>query len=85
MRAGPARLRRIGDAAAVFDPRDWQTHVLTPAAFAVADLLLEHLDAGPLSSEAVAALLRDELQLDAGTPEIARLLDSFVEIGIVGA
>ncbi len=85
MHSGPALLRRMGEVGAVFDPRDWQTHILPAAALAVAELLRERLALGPLSQADIADLLRDEFELDASAPDVARLLDSLIEIGIVGA
>lgn len=79
----PCLFRRLGDGAVVFDPHTWQTHVLPPAAAAIADLIDELAAEGTVSRARVRAALRDELDLDADTPTIAELLRSLHEIGML--
>lgn len=76
-------MRRLGDAAVVFDAVTWQTHLLPPAAAVVADLIDELAQDGPLSSERLSRALREELDLDSDTPEIRELLRMFSEIGML--
>jgi PqqD family protein of HPr-rel-A system len=76
-------LRRLDDAAVVFDTRTWQTHVLPPAAAAIADLANELAETGPVPARRLATAIQDELHLDLATPEMRELLRMFVEIGIL--
>lgn len=76
-------MRRLGDAAVVFDPRDWQTHILPPFAAVVAEVLAELPAHEQRSADAVAAVLRAELDLDAETPELRNLLRMLRTIGLL--
>jgi PqqD family protein of HPr-rel-A system len=78
-------LRRLGDASVVFDPRNWQTHLLPPAATVVVDVIEELREQGRLGDEALATALRDDLELDPDSPAIADLLRTLREIGILPA
>lgn len=78
-----ATMRRLGDAAVVFDPFTWQTHVLPPATAAVADLIEELSLDGPVSLERLSAALPLELGLDSSTPEVMNLLRTLSEIGML--
>ena len=66
-------LRRLGDASVVFDSRTWQTHLLPPATTVVVDVIEELREQGKLSDEALAAALRDDLELDPESPAMADL------------
>lgn len=77
------RLRRLDDASVVFDLRTWQTHLLPPATAVVVEVIEELRDQGRLSDAALAAALRDELELDPDSPAIADLLRMLREIGIL--
>lgn len=76
-------LRRLGDASVVFDFRTWQTHLLPPATTVVVDVIEELREQGRLSEEALAAALRDDLELDPDAPAVADLLRMLREIGIL--
>ncbi len=76
-------LRRLGDASVVFDSRTWQTHLLPPATTVVVDVIQELREQGKLSDEALAAALRDDLELEPESPAIADLLRMLREIGIL--
>lgn len=78
-------LRRLGDAAVVFDARSWQTHLLPPSAAVVADLIDELRERGPLTRERLDAALRAELELDPEAPDIQELLRMFSKIGLLDA
>jgi PqqD family protein of HPr-rel-A system len=77
-------VRRLGDAAVVFDPRTWQTHVLPPVATVIAEEVLELHAAGVTEGEEVDAAIREDLDLDPTSPEIVELLRMLREIGILG-
>ena len=78
---GQSLLRRLGDASVVFDSRTWQTHLLPPATTVVVDVIEELREQGKLSDEALAAALRDDLELDPESPAMADLLRMLREIG----
>lgn len=81
-KTGPI-LRRLGDAAVVFDSHTWETHLLPPAAAAVADLIDELAEEGPVTMARVATALRAELELESDTPQIEELLRMLNEIGML--
>ncbi|NLF54575.1 MAG: HPr-rel-A system PqqD family peptide chaperone [Thauera phenolivorans] len=76
-------LRRLGDAAVVFDPLSWETHVLPPAAAVVAEIAEELSAEGPVSAEVLRRQLREEFQLDCDTPEMRQLLRMMGDIGML--
>ena len=76
-------LRRLDDAAVVFDARTWQTHLLPPASAAVVDLVEELAVTSPVSVERLSAALRSELDLDPEAPDLRQLLRMLAEIGIL--
>jgi PqqD family protein of HPr-rel-A system len=76
-------VRRLDDAAVVFDPRTWQTHLLPPAAAAVADLVAELAESGPVSAERISTAVRVELGVDPDAPEFRELLRMLAEIGML--
>lgn len=76
-------VRRLGDAAVVFDCRTWQTHVLPPATVEVVDLIAELAADGPLLPARLHAALREELGLDSDTPQMQELLRMLGEIGML--
>jgi PqqD family protein of HPr-rel-A system len=78
-------LRRLGDAAVVFDARSWQTHLLPPSAAVVADLIDELRESGPLTRESLDAALRADLDLDPEAPDIRELLRMFSTVGLLDA
>ena len=80
---GKALLRRLGEAAVVFDPQTWQTHVLPPATLALVDLIAELQSDGPLPADRLQASLHEELGLDSGTPQLQELLRMLGEIGML--
>ncbi len=77
-------VRRLGDAAVVFDGRTWQTHLLPPAAAVVADLIEELNEQGPFTQEQLESAVRVDLELDPGTPEMRDLFRMFKDIGLLG-
>lgn len=79
-------IRRLGDAAVVFDGRDWQTHVLPPEAVAVADWAAEfqHLH-GLASIEILNARLCEEFGIDPSEAGYRDLLNMLLEIGVLRA
>jgi PqqD family protein of HPr-rel-A system len=77
-------VRRLGDAAVVFDCRTWQTHVLPPATLAVVELIAELEADGPLPPARLQAALHEELGLDSDTPQMQELLRMLGEIGMLG-
>lgn len=72
-------VRRLGEGAVVFDPRDWQTHILTPEAYALAEWLMEFQSGGQAGFRAAFIA---EFGLDPDTPEIQESLRMLAEIGI---
>lgn len=78
-----AILRRLSDAAVVFDTLSWQTHVLPPAAAVVADLIADLRDNGSPDREHICAAIAEDLELDPMSADIQQLLDMFVEIGLI--
>ncbi len=76
-------LRRLDDAAVVFDTVTWQTHLLPPAAAVVADLVDELSESGPVTIGRISAAVRDELALDPDRPEMRELLRMLEEIGML--
>lgn len=76
-------MRRLGDAAVVFDPRDWQTHILPPFVAVVAEVLAELPVHEQRSPDIVARVLRAELDLDAESPELHNLLRMLRTIGLL--
>lgn len=77
-------LRRLGDAAVVFDSRTWQTHVLPPAAAVVADLVDELSETGPVARDRLESAVRTDLELDPQSPEMRDLFRMFQDIGLLG-
>ncbi|HRP97638.1 MAG TPA: HPr-rel-A system PqqD family peptide chaperone [Rhodocyclaceae bacterium] len=76
-------LRRLGDAAVLFDPCTWQTHLLPPAAAVIVEVIVEHSSDGVPSLASAAQAIRDELELDPHSPEIRALLRTLAEIGML--
>lgn len=76
-------LRRLGEAAVLFNPRTWQTHVLPPAAAVVAEVIVERSPERPLTMASAGAAIREELELDPQKPEIRALLQMLCEIGML--
>lgn len=77
-------MRRLGDAAVVFDHRTWQTHLLPPATAVVADLVDELSETGRVTHERLASAVRVDLELDPHSPEMRDLLRMFQDIGLLG-
>lgn len=77
--------RKLGDGGVVFDPANWQTHILTPAAAIIFEALAE-VRAGNevISLSRALDFLRVELDLDPGTPEMRQVLRSLQEMGMLG-
>ena len=84
MGEGKPILRRLGEAAVVFDPATWQTHVLPPAAAVVADIIGELSVTGLVSTDRLAEAMRDELDVDPDAPAMRELLRMLREIGMLG-
>ncbi len=84
-RANGVQVRRLGDAAVVFDPKNWQTHVLPPAAAVVADLIEDMRLSGPLTADRLNLAIRNDLELDPQSASIQELLRMFAEIGLLEA
>ncbi|HAY25933.1 MAG TPA: HPr-rel-A system PqqD family peptide chaperone [Candidatus Accumulibacter phosphatis] len=77
--------RRLGEGAVAFDQRNWQTHILTPAAALIFEALSEIGNGDdPVPMSAALSLLRDELEVDTDTPEMRQVLRSLQEMGILG-
>lgn len=76
-------LRRLGDAAVVFDPLTWQTHLLPPAAAVVVEVITELSPDRPMSIEAAGRAVQEDLELDPQAPEIRTLLQMLCEIGML--
>jgi PqqD family protein of HPr-rel-A system len=77
--------RRLGEGAVAFDQRNWQTHVLTPAAAVIFEALSESSDGKqPLPLSQALRLLRDELEVDTDSNEIRQVLRSLQEMGMLG-
>lgn len=77
------RFRQLGEGAAVFDTLTWKTHILTPAAALIFETLAESGDGAALAESRAIELLRDELDLDTGTPELQQVLRSLQEMGML--
>jgi len=75
--------RPLGDGAAVFDTANWQTHILTPAAAVIFEVLAETGSGEAIARSRALELLQDELELDPGTPEIQQVLRSLQEMGML--
>jgi PqqD family protein of HPr-rel-A system len=77
--------RRLGEGGVAFDPRSWQTHILTPAAAVIFEALGEIADGErPLPLARALELLRDDLEVDTDSPEIRQVLRSLQEMGMLG-
>lgn len=76
-------MRRLDDAAVVFDPRSWQTHILPPAAVVIAEAMAEAVDAGRGDIATAAAAVCKELDVNPRSPDFVELLRMFGEIGIL--
>lgn len=76
-------LRRLGEAAVVFDRRTWETHVLPPAATVIAEVVAEATAGGQVSPAQLRERLRDELEIDPEQGPIRELLRMFGEIGLL--
>lgn len=77
--------RRLGEGAVAFDQRNWQTHILTPAAAVIFEALSEIGDGEqPLPLNRALRFLRDELEVDTDTAEIRQVLRSLQEMGMLG-
>ena len=77
--------RKLGNGGAVFDPANWRTHVLTPAAAIICEALTEvGAEEGTLLRSRALDFLRDELELDTETPEMQQVLRSLQEMGMLG-
>lgn len=81
--SSPSHFRRLGEGAAVFDPRTWQSHILTPAATIVVEALLERGEGASLPLSEARACLREELGVDPDSPDYAQMLAMLVDIGVV--
>ncbi|MGL1832474.1 hypothetical protein ACKVEX_02590 [Rhodocyclaceae bacterium SMB388] len=80
----PSAMRRLADAAVVFDPRTWQTHLLPPVAAVVADLIDELRETGPVTRPRLDSAIRVDLELDPQSPEMRDLFRMFEDIGLLG-
>ncbi|MPN26375.1 hypothetical protein SDC9_173799 [bioreactor metagenome] len=79
-------MRRLGDAAVVFDGRNGQTHVLPPEAVAVADWVAEFQQLnGRVSIEVLNARLCEEFGIDEYATGYRDLLNMLQEIGVLRA
>jgi len=77
--------RRLGEGAVALDLRNWQTHVLTPAAAVIFEALSEIADGDrPLPLPQALELLRHDLEVDTDSPEIHQVLRSLQEMGMLG-
>jgi len=78
-----AIVRPLGDAALVFDPLTWQTHLLPPELALVASLAEQLAADGPVT----AVRLRQALAAEAEEPEAAfdGLVAALADIGLVEA
>ncbi|MCP5249798.1 MAG: hypothetical protein H6942_14895 [Candidatus Accumulibacter sp.] len=76
--------RRLGDGGAVFDSRNWQTRILSPAAAVIFEALSEAGGGSPLPRSEALALLRNELEVDTDTAEMREVLRSLREMGMLG-
>ncbi|MCM8611836.1 HPr-rel-A system PqqD family peptide chaperone [Accumulibacter sp.] len=77
--------RRLGEGGVAFDQKNWQTHILTPAATIIFEALSEIGDGQqPLPLDRALRFLRDELELDTDTDELRQVLRSLQEMGMLG-
>lgn len=77
-------VRRLGDAAVVFDARTWETHLLPPAAAVVADLIDELRETGAITRTRLESAVQIDLELDPQSPEMKDLFRMFEDIGLLG-
>jgi PqqD family protein of HPr-rel-A system len=75
--------RRLGDGGVVFSVASWETHLLTPSAAVIFEVLLEHADSGPLEMSCAEEVLSADLGLNGATPEIRKVLGMLQEIGLI--
>jgi PqqD family protein of HPr-rel-A system len=75
--------RRLGDGGVVFSLASWETHLLTPSAAVIFEVLLEHADSGPLKLTCAEEILSADLGLDGSAPEIRKVLGILQEIGLI--
>lgn len=74
-------MRRLGDAAVVFDSVTWQTHVLPPAACVVLDFVDDCGGPGTASEAAVVDAIRTSLGLEPESDALAGILQTLRELG----
>lgn len=75
--------RQLGDGAAVFDKTSWQTHILTPAAAIIFEVFTEACDGESVATSRAIELLKEDLDVDPGSPEIQQVLRSLREMGML--
>ncbi|WP_407644529.1 HPr-rel-A system PqqD family peptide chaperone [Cognatazoarcus halotolerans] len=75
-------MRRLGDAAVVFDATTWQTHVLPPAACVVLDFVDECGGPGVASESRVEAGIRASLGLEQESDGLEGIMQTLRELGM---
>lgn len=81
--AQPLLYRRLGDGAVLFNPRTWNTHILTPAAAIIYDALKEQSTGEAIPASDAIAFLTSELGVDTDSEEIRRLLGMLRHLGVI--
>ena len=79
----PLRYRRLGDGGVLFNPRTWNTHILTPAAAIIYEALTEQSEDVPMPAEQAITFLKGELDVDPTTPEIQQLLAMLRQLRVI--
>lgn len=75
-------VRRLGDAAVVFDAMTWQTHVIPPAACVVLDFVDECGGPGVANESRVAEAIRESLGLEQELDGLEGVMRTLREIGM---
>ncbi|EXI89277.1 MAG: hypothetical protein AW11_01600 [Candidatus Accumulibacter regalis] len=75
--------RQLGDGAVVFDTANWHTHILTPAAAVIFEVFAEAGNGDAIAESRALELLREELDVDPGSPEMQQVLRSLQEMGML--
>ncbi len=71
------------DGAILFDETTWNTHILTASAAIVYETLVEQGGGDAITMDEATGVLRDALDLDPDTPDIAQLLAMLTTLGVI--
>ncbi|MBK5930599.1 HPr-rel-A system PqqD family peptide chaperone [Halochromatium salexigens] len=73
----------MDDGGILFDETTWKTHILTASAALVYETLIEQGGGNAVTMDEAAQVVRDTLDLDPETPDIAQLLAMLTTLGVI--